>query len=365
MGRLGVSGRPHLLFISGTSLSGKNGSSHVERSLAAALAPRFDLTLLSRDAAPLPDQPFDHQLYQRPSSRELGVLLRAGRVGRRIAEIDAQRPIHLVHAFGFFPLALYAARCRCPLVLTHHNMELWPRAWIARRRTRAALGQAAAIVCLNALQKQRIAAEAGVPAERLVVIENGVDEPVEEDPGLGLPPRYWLFAGRFEAAKGLPLLLDALEALPAAERPTLVLAGEERGGAELTDRARALGAVVTGWLSREALSFVLRRASGLLFPSFSEASPLLLLEAQAAGVPVVAHALPELDGALADAEGALAELIAPGDQTAWTRALADPRDLRQTYAARVARAARRAQGLRWPAVAERYAAVYQKALGLA
>lgn len=360
-----MSGRPHLLFISGTSLFGKNGSSHVERSLAAALAPRFDLTLLSRDAAPLRGQPFDHQLYRRPSSRELGAALWAGRVGRRIAEIDAQRPIHLVHAFGFFPVALYAAGCACPLILTHHNMQLWPRGWIARRRTQAALGRAAAIVCLNALQQQRIAAEAGVPAARLVVIENGVDEPAEEDPGLTLPPRYWLFAGRFEAAKGLLLLLNALEALPAAERPALVLAGEERGSTALTDRARALGATITGWLSREALSFVLRRAAGLLFASFSEASPLLLLEAQAAGVPVIAHALPELQGALEDSEGALAELIAPGDQTAWTRALADPRDLRRTHEARIARAARRAQARRWPAVAERYAKVYERALGLA
>lgn len=360
-----MSGRPHLLFISGTALTGKNGSSHVERSLAAALAPRFEITLLSRDAAPLAAQPFHHQVYRRPSSRELGAVLWAGRVGRRIAEIDAARPIHLVHAFGFFPVALYAAQSAAPLVLTHHNMELWPRGRIARRRTQAVLGRAAAIVCLNALQLRRIAAEAGVAEDRLVVIENGVDAPAEEDPGLALPPRYWLFAGRFEAAKGLGLLLDAFEAIPSPLRPALVLAGEERGSTILTERARALGATVTGWLRRESLSHVLRRAEGLVFPSFSEASPLLLLEAQAARVPVVAHALPELEGALHDSEGALAELITPGDQTAWTRALSDRRDRRQTDEARIERAARRAQGLRWPAVAERYAAVYQKALGLA
>lgn len=353
-----MTARPHLVFVSGTALYGKNGSSQAEAALARALSDRYQITLMSRgETRARPDEPFQHQLYQRPSSRDWKTILFLHRVRAQLEELHRARPIALVHGFQFFPVALYLERGPWPFVLTHHNMELWPAGGLARRRTLRAVRAARRIVCLNPVQRERLL-EVGIPEAQLTVIENGVEVGPGAPSPVPLPPRYLLFAGRFEAEKGLPLLLDAYQAIPPAERPALVLAGEERGGTALSDRARALGAILTGWLDRPQLTTVLRGAEALLLPTQSEASPLLLLEAYALGVPVIAHALPEL-------AGGPFEPIAIGDLGAWTKALALGVDRRQRDAERIEKALKHAEKRSWRAVSEAYLAVYGAALGLA
>ena len=127
--------RPHVVLLSGTALSAKNGSSKVERRLAEALSARFHVTLLTRDTAPLADAPFTHAVYTRPSSKPWRLALLGARAGATIlARVQATRPIALVHAFETFPAAHYAARVAAPLVITHHNMAVVPTSrWAAQR----------------------------------------------------------------------------------------------------------------------------------------------------------------------------------------------------------------------------------------
>lgn len=116
------------------------------------------------------------------------------------------------------------------------------------------------------------------------------------------PGKNLLFIGRLGPVKGATLLLDAFAALrdrhPEA-RLTLVGDGPIRG--ELEAQARALGidevTTFTGYLSQDDVAAKLAEADMLALPSFAEGLPVVLMEALASGIPVIASqiaGIPEL-----------------------------------------------------------------------
>ena len=135
-----------------------------------------------------------------------------------------------------------------------------------------------------------------------------------------------LYVGRFTAVKRLPLLIRAhAQALARLERPLpLVLVGGSPGeweGEHPLAAARAAGdeqVYLAGWRPHQQLPEALNAADLLVLPSVAEAFGLVLVEAMACGLPVLA----------ADAHGP-AQIVAPGtgwlvpadDQQALTEAL--------------------------------------------
>ncbi len=116
---------------------------------------------------------------------------------------------------------------------------------------------------------------------------------------LDLPPRYLLTIGTLEPRKGVEVLLEALTR-PQAPRLPLLMVGP-RGWGDVDpmriadgvglDRARLR---VLGRISDAELAIVLHRAAALVMPSLAEGFGLPLLEAMAAGVPVVHTDVPAL-----------------------------------------------------------------------
>ncbi len=102
-----------------------------------------------------------------------------------------------------------------------------------------------------------------------------------------------LFVGRPGVRKGLSFLLEAVARLR-AERPdvrlTVVGDGPERAEAEATAQAAGIGDRVqfTGYQSSAQVAEWLSRADVFVLPSLAEGVPIVLMEAMAAGVPVVA-----------------------------------------------------------------------------
>jgi alpha-1,3-rhamnosyl/mannosyltransferase len=159
-------------------------------------------------------------------------------------------------------------------------------------------------------------------------------DPRAERERLGLPERYVIYSGRYDARQDLGTLLKALAELAAAGRPA-TLADDEPwpprvlfAGASPDDRAalaRAAGREDVGEalayaprLDDERLASLVRGARAALLPVVSDAAGLPAIEAIACGVPVVASAV----GALPEIVGGAGILVEPRDPSRLAQALA-------------------------------------------
>jgi len=159
---------------------------------------------------------------------------------------------------------------------------------------------------------------------------------------LKLPARFFLFVGRFAPEKNLPRLLAAFRSASAdaaVAGRSLVLVGGGPEEAALRAVAAPLGDRVhfAGFQQLERLPAYYGLAEALLLPSLSEPWGLVVNEAMAAGLPVVASSqcgcvmelvLPGLNGVVVDAhdqQDIASALIAvasrdDGDRSRWGEA---------------------------------------------
>jgi glycosyltransferase involved in cell wall biosynthesis len=158
---------------------------------------------------------------------------------------------------------------------------------------------------------------------KLHIVHCGVDPARYDWPRDGAGA-HLLFVGRLAAVKGVPVLLEAMESLIADHpglRLTLVGDGPER--AALEARAEGLRGHVdfVGYKSQDEVAALLREATALVLPSFAEGLPVVLMEALAARVPVVATRIAGVAELVED--GVSGRLVAPGDAGGLRAALAE------------------------------------------
>jgi glycosyltransferase involved in cell wall biosynthesis len=182
----------------------------------------------------------------------------------------------------------------------HVRLERWTRGLVAQH------------VCVSRAVADFSIREAHLRPETVTVIPNGVDvdrfqnaEPLS-NVELGAPPETkWLIAiGRLHPQKGHLLLLEAVAPLLRADpqwRLLIVGEGPLRGDLErhIADLACSAQIVLAGF--RSDVPRLLRTASLFVLPSLLEGLPNVVLEAQAACLPVIAS----------DVEG-IREIVQPG-----------------------------------------------------
>jgi glycosyltransferase involved in cell wall biosynthesis len=139
-------------------------------------------------------------------------------------------------------------------------------------------------------QAERLVREEDVPAHRVEVIANGV-EPHEKHADPSRRPARGIVVANLIAYKGHADLIEALAVLRTPPPLCLVGEGPERGRLTELIRARGLEHVVT-------LAGAVPDARGLfehyefaVLPSHGEGLPNAILEAMAAGLPVIATAV--------------------------------------------------------------------------
>ncbi len=154
----------------------------------------------------------------------------------------------------------------------------------------------------------------GVAPSRIFTAPNAVDvqlfsasaEKARQQPllreRLGLPRRYLLYVGRFVRSKGVFDLLAAYATLPEGTRRDvgLVFVGDGREREELVRRSREIHPgqiVVSGFAQRDDLPVFYALAEALIFPTHSDPWGLVVNEAMACGLPVIAS---EVAGCVAD-----------------------------------------------------------------
>jgi glycosyltransferase involved in cell wall biosynthesis len=286
----------------------------------------------------------------------VSVLRTAGRLRREVAS----RPVGLVHAHNV--RASVAARLGTrgtPMVTTVHGLadEDYPRA--ARLLRRSDL-----VVAVSQDVAGRLST-AGLPEQRLRLIENAVPAADDVDRAaargeLGLDPArpVVLCVARLAPPKRVDLLLDAWSGT--AIDALLLVAGDGPDRSSLEHRAAGLDGRVRFLGDRRDVRRLLAAADVLVLPSDREGLPMTVLEAMAAGVPVVASAV----GGLASFDPETIALVPPGSASALgdavRRALADPGRSR-----RVAEVAREVVRRRYSSAGMRsaYENLYEELLG--
>jgi glycosyltransferase involved in cell wall biosynthesis len=194
-----------------------------------------------------------------------------------------------------------------------HPETLTPRgvSWHRAMITRAAQRAAGLVVPTQAVADDlRRWVPVSVPVH---VAGHGVAKALEHgETTLELPERYVLAVGTIEPRKGIDVLVEAMDELDVP----LVLAGQPGWGGVEPDSAKVR---VLGRLPDSDLAAVLRRAAVLAAPSLAEGFGLPVLEAMAAGVPVVHSDAP----ALVEVAGGAGRCVPRGDAKALAAALRD------------------------------------------
>ena len=173
---------------------------------------------------------------------------------------------------------------------------------------------------------------AGITGSRIHHIDNGIELPNVAINGaaadtelrtavraeLGLDPAAFVFAavGRLALEKNLPMLVEAFAPIAAAGGTALLLIGEgpERAALQACIAQLEPGSHVRLLGERSDMARIYAAVDCLVLPSLSEGMPLVVLEAMAHGLPVLASRVGEVPRLLAHAGHA--GLLPPGDADA-------------------------------------------------
>ena len=225
-------------------------------------------------------------------------------LARLVRQVRAWKPdvvhSHMVHA----NLMARALRVLVPVpvvVSTIHNIYEGGPLWMAAYRLTNRLVDHMTIISEAAAE--RFIGERIVPKDMLTVVPNGVDtdrlknvpagsrEAVRSAAGVADGEFVWLAVGRFEIAKDYPNMLHAF-ARVRGSRPDAVLLLVGRGALqeETEGLVRQLGleGAVRFLGVRNDIPEVMSAGDGYVMSSAWEGMPMVLLEAAAAGLPIVA-----------------------------------------------------------------------------
>jgi glycosyltransferase involved in cell wall biosynthesis len=284
----------------------------------------------------------------------------------------------VVHGLDIYsPMALivipFVHRHRIPCVLTCHTVMDSLFSIFLQRPMGLALRRADRLIAVSQASA-RFCCLLGCPEKRITIVPNGVDLScfngnldafvMREELNIGDEPLV-VTASRLIKRKNPNLLISAfakvLKVVPDAK---LVIAGSGREQDNLSRQIKGLNIAnsvfMVGGLAREQVAQLMAAADVFVLPSKIESFGLALLEASAAGVPVVCSNAGGVPEVFQDGFNAL--LYPPGDDIAMAKAiirLIQDRELAKTISANAVVTSRR---FTWEIAAERTLRVYEEVL---
>lgn len=221
----------------------------------------------------------------------------------------------------------------------------------AKRWVRRTFRLATSVLVLTEHWQRYASDTLAVPTDRIVVLPNGTPAvPAPAAPRRPGEDLHLLFLGRLEPRKGVPELLAALSRPALSSRPwraTLAGDGDLEGCRATATKAGLAGRIdFPGWVDVNTAAKLLAHAHVLVLPSHAEGLSIAVLEAFAAGVPVVCTAVGGLPEAVRHGGNGL--LVTVGDVDELTEALTqliDDEPLRRRLAAEARETWRRSYSL--------------------
>jgi glycosyltransferase involved in cell wall biosynthesis len=211
----------------------------------------------------------------------------------------------------FNPKYSIPLRARCRTVWVCHGLDWYVMPWGSRLVDRLShrflvpryARKADAIVAVSEVTRRHVMEYLAVPPDRVTTVYSGVDDvfrrplpPSRRDEirkKYSLPERFLLYAGAIYPPKNFTRLVQAYARVgPERGIPLVVAGGENRFLSEGELREpEELGIAEwvrwPGWIEQEELAGFYAMAEALLLPSIFESCGLPVLEAMAAGCPVV------------------------------------------------------------------------------
>jgi O-antigen biosynthesis alpha-1,2-mannosyltransferase len=211
----------------------------------------------------------------------------------------------------FNPKYSIPLRAPCPSVWVCHGLDWYVMPWASRFVDRLShrflvpryASRAGAIIAVSEITRRHVMQYLHVPPERVATVYSGVDDIFRRplDPSrareirtkYSLPERFLLYAGAIYPPKNFTRLVRAYAQVgPQRGIPLVIAGGENRFLSEhevLEPEALGIADWVRrpGWVEQEELAALYALATGLLLPSLFESCGLPVLEAMAAGCPVV------------------------------------------------------------------------------
>lgn len=288
---------------------------------------------------PFGTAPARADILDRLASRYWDVPRRVGALARQ----DPQDLYHVIdhsyaHVVHHLPAERTIVTCHdadafLPLIEGARTSSSLPRAFA--RRTLTGMQRCRHVICDSAATRDELLAARLMPADRMTVVHNGVDESFsaapDADADARLAARLGPVAGRLELLhlgttiprKRIDLLLHIVAALR-GRRPDVRLlkaGGRFTAGQQQLVETLGLGPHITQlpFLETPELAALYRRAAVAMVTSEREGFGLPIIEALACGTPVVATDLP----VHREIGGDAARYAALGDVPGWCEAVLD------------------------------------------
>lgn len=307
------SGRPRILHVTAPGMVG--GLESVVSLLTQGLASRGHAVGLVAALEPGGREPGFLE-----AAREHGIAVHVVRAGSRdvraeraqVAAVFRDWRPDVMHSHGYRTDVLHGPVARAhgvPTIATIHGwgsttlkMRLYE--WLHLR----ALRSYDRVIAVSAPIASKLA-RARVPAERIVLLRNAYAPRTAPLPRVAARARLGVhddrllvgWVGRLSAEKGPDLLVDAMATLGGNAEAIVVGDGPERAGCDAESRKR--GARVRFFGAIPDAATVLPAFDVLALTSRTEGTPMVLLEAMAAGVPIVATAVGGVPDVLTAREG--------------------------------------------------------------
>jgi glycosyltransferase involved in cell wall biosynthesis len=282
-------------------------------------------------------------------------------------------PLDLVHS----PTPLLVPCRRGKRVVTLHDLFFLKHPEMVEGETRRDfvslvrdhVRRADGVLCVSEYTASEARRLLDIPEEKIAVTLHGVDPLYRSSPSeeqvdeslrrLRLPRGALLYVGSAEKRKNLVTLVMAYMTLARRRRlPPLILAGP---GTDWAQGGNRVGPqiVATGYLDKADLRALMAASAMLALPSLEEGFGLPVVEAMAAGLPVVCSS----GSALAEVAGDAALLVDPHDVNGLAHAVERVIEDRALAADLRRRGLERSLRFDWEETAARTLAFYRKVLG--
>lgn len=284
----------------------------------------------------------------------------------KLMKLRSTDTVHLHIAQAFTPEMVWiASKIKGFKYVAHVHLDVPPSGWagfLLRIYKPVVLAKvlrdAHAVAVFTADQKKTLSTRYGVASANVHVIPNGVANDYFMAPRRTMhkKPRL-LFVGRLSYQKNLTQLLDALDGISDQFETTIVGDGELKR--ELKAQARRLrlkNLTFAGFAQGKKLRSFYEQADIFVLPSEREGMPLVLLEAMAAGLPIVATRVTGNKDVVKHRKNGL--LVPYGNANALCTALTKLAADKSLYRSMSRTTSEMAQAFTWTEVKEKFSKAY-------